>query len=116
MLQTLKSIFKSKKRTYAPIDPDEIFIDSQNLPDFDRNQFEGRIEKPIGKRVFSLVGIFIFFVGCVFVWKMYEKILAVVDGVIATCESLKNVLASESQTGIPKLENIYSPFLKHNIK
>ena len=29
------------------IDPDEIFLDSSNLPDFDVHQFEGRIEKPI---------------------------------------------------------------------
>jgi len=29
------------------IDPDEIFIDSQNLPEFDTFQFEGRMEKPI---------------------------------------------------------------------
>jgi penicillin-binding protein 2 len=90
MLQTLKSIFKSKKRTYAPIDPDEIFIDSQNLPDFDRNQFEGRIEKPIGKRVFSLVGIFIFFVGCVFVWKMYD--LQIVNGEVYKQKSENNSL------------------------
>lgn len=29
------------------IDPDEIFVDSKNLPDFDKSQFEGRLEKPI---------------------------------------------------------------------
>jgi penicillin-binding protein 2 len=29
------------------IDPDEIFLDSSNLPEFDVHQFEGRIEKPI---------------------------------------------------------------------
>jgi penicillin-binding protein 2 len=29
------------------IDPDEIFLDSKNLPEFDVHQFEGRIEKPI---------------------------------------------------------------------
>ncbi len=31
------------------IDPDEIFLDSENLPGFDVNQFEGRIEKPVSR-------------------------------------------------------------------
>ena len=37
------------------IEPDEIFLDSHNLPAFDRNQFEGRLERPIGKKVQILV-------------------------------------------------------------
>ncbi|MDP1625115.1 MAG: penicillin-binding transpeptidase domain-containing protein [bacterium] len=36
-----------RKNKDVHIDPDEIFIDSQNLPDFDTFQFEGRMEKPI---------------------------------------------------------------------
>lgn len=46
------------------IEPDEIFLDSHNLPDFDQYQFEGRIEKPIGKRMQLLVvgAVFIVFV------------------------------------------------------
>ncbi len=41
------------------IDPDEIFIDSSNLPNFDVHQFEGRLEKPISRRsIFILSGIF----------------------------------------------------------
>src|SRR5258707_5398330 len=32
------------------VDPDEIFLDSKNLPNFDRQQMEGRMEKPISKR------------------------------------------------------------------
>lgn len=39
------------------IDPDEIFLDSQNLPAFDRHQFEGRLEKPIPRRIMALVGL-----------------------------------------------------------
>lgn len=39
------------------IDPDEIFLDSQNLPAFDRHQFEGRLEKPISRRVITTLGI-----------------------------------------------------------
>lgn len=36
-----------RKNKGAQIDPDEIFIDSQNLPEFDTFQFEGRMERPI---------------------------------------------------------------------
>lgn len=37
--------------------PDEIFIDSENLPKFDIHQFEGRIEKPISIRTFFFLGV-----------------------------------------------------------
>lgn len=46
-------------RREKDIDPDEIFIDSHNLPNFDTDQFEGRIEKPISRRsIFILAGFF----------------------------------------------------------
>lgn len=57
-----KKLFKSSGGN-SEIDPDEIFLDSRNLPDFDVHQFEGRIEKPISKSVFrSLVIVFAIFV------------------------------------------------------
>ncbi|MFH0804263.1 MAG: penicillin-binding transpeptidase domain-containing protein [Candidatus Zambryskibacteria bacterium] len=50
-------LHKWKKRSYKDIDPDEIFLDSKNLPDFDIYQFEGRLEKPISSKVFSIFGL-----------------------------------------------------------
>lgn len=47
-------MLKSKKN-YS-IDPDEIFLDSTNLPSFDDQQFEGRLEKPIARSSFYLLG------------------------------------------------------------
>src|SRR6185295_12859541 len=41
-----------RKRRYQEIEPDEILIDAQNLPDFDTSRLEGRIERPIGSKVF----------------------------------------------------------------
>lgn len=41
------------------IDPDEIFLDAGNLPGFDKDQFEGRLEKPIGRG--SILGVFLAF-------------------------------------------------------
>lgn len=54
-----KSWSKYAKRE-KDIDPDEIFIDSSNLPNFDTFQFEGRLEKSISRQsIFILAGIFL---------------------------------------------------------
>lgn len=37
------------------VEPDEIFLDSKNLQNFDRQQFEGRIEKSISKRTITFL-------------------------------------------------------------
>jgi len=44
------------------IEPDEIFLDSHNLPKFDQYQFEGRIEKPIAKKMQFLMVVAVFFI------------------------------------------------------
>lgn len=66
------------KRLSQDIDPDEIFLDSKNLPGFDKNQFEGRIEKPISRG--AIWGVFIFFliIAGVFVSKISD--LQIVHG------------------------------------
>ena len=52
------------------IDPDEIFLDSSNLPDFDVYQFEGRLIKPISKSsVFALGAFFLVIIG-IFLWRV----------------------------------------------
>jgi penicillin-binding protein 2 len=61
--------FKTKKKYHA-VDPDEIFLDSKNLPNFNTQQFEGRIEKPIPKRTFFLLSIFFSFIGIVFLYQL----------------------------------------------
>lgn len=45
----IRSFFRRRRRVTPDIDPDVIFLDSRNLPEFDTQQFEGRIEKPISK-------------------------------------------------------------------
>lgn len=49
--------WRRRKKTYADISPDEILIDSSNLPEFDRDQFEGRIERPLSTRALSVAGV-----------------------------------------------------------
>ena len=53
-------IFKKNKLKKSTnfVAPDEIFLDSTNLQNFDLQQFEGRIEKPISKRTIIFVGLF----------------------------------------------------------
>ena len=59
MFNRFKNIFKSKpyKNRIKDIDPDEIFLDAENLPKFDLSQFEGRLEKPISTGTFVLFSI-----------------------------------------------------------
>lgn len=60
---------RRKKRVYGKeLHPDEILLDVNNLPAFDRQQFEGRMERPLSKRSFTIllsvmVVVGIFFVG-----------------------------------------------------
>lgn len=70
MLGSLQRFWKNlRRRDYADIDPDLIFLDSKNLPDFDVHQFEGRIEKPISPRSFYFLATFIACVMVLFVFK-----------------------------------------------
>lgn len=46
--------FASRKR-YDDINPEDIFLDSTNLPGFDEYSLEGRIEKPVEERTFLFV-------------------------------------------------------------
>ena len=57
------------KRSYKDIAPDEIFMDSKNLPEFDVYQFEGRLEKPISPKIFSFLGLGCFLVAVIFLIK-----------------------------------------------
>lgn len=74
-------IFKKnlhQKKWGREIDPDEVLLDSANLPKFDRSQFEGRLEKPLSKRTIITCGI-IFFIGfVVLIGKIY--VLQITDG------------------------------------
>src|SRR3972149_796397 len=49
--------FKKRGRKKTPeIYPDEILIDSKNVSEFDTDQFEGRIERPLSRRSLALAG------------------------------------------------------------
>ena len=52
--------FRFGRKHPNEIDPDEILIDSENLPNFNIHQFEGRLEKPVSKRsIYSVIAFFV---------------------------------------------------------
>lgn len=44
-------------KKYQDINPEDIFIDSTNLPGFEEHRFEGRIERPMGPTTFTVIKI-----------------------------------------------------------
>ena len=56
-----------KYKKIIQVEPDEIFLDSKNLPHFNTQQFEGRIEKPIPKRTIFFLGSFFAIVAIIFI-------------------------------------------------
>ncbi len=83
---------KIKRRKYKDqeIAPDEIFLDSTNLPEFDRNQFEGRLEKPITRKVVVITGILFAAIISTFSWRLWN--LQVVNGTAYAERSENNSL------------------------
>ena len=64
---------KSRKiKRHTDIDPDEIFLDSSNLPKFDTTQFEGQMEKPIAKSTIALMGLSFLVIALVFGYRIFH--------------------------------------------
>jgi hypothetical protein len=84
----IKYFFQSKKG--GEISPDEILLDSRNLPNYDISQFEGRIEQSISKKaLFTLVGAF-FLIALIFVIQSFK--LQVIHGQEYLTRSENNTL------------------------
>lgn len=55
---------RTRRQKSREIDPDEILLDSSNLPNFDTTQFEGRLEKPISRvTLYSVAAFFLVITG-----------------------------------------------------
>ena len=84
-----KRVFK-KKYQNTLVEPDEIFLDSKNLQNFDRQQFEGRMEKPIPKKTILNLGIL--FVCVIFIFGIRLINLQIQNGAIYLKRSENNTL------------------------
>ncbi|HEY9585602.1 MAG TPA: penicillin-binding transpeptidase domain-containing protein [Candidatus Paceibacterota bacterium] len=87
----------------ADITPDEIFLDDRNIPEFDVQQFEGRIETPIKQRTVIFLGLAFFAVGLVFLGR--AGILELGEGKFYATKSEQNRL--EHQLLFPERGVIY---------
>lgn len=72
------------------INPEDIFIDSANLPGLDRDRMEGRLEKPIGERTFLMLKILFVCVGLILAGKLSK--LQIVKGQAYAAVSTENRL------------------------
>ncbi|HEY4514327.1 MAG TPA: penicillin-binding transpeptidase domain-containing protein [Candidatus Paceibacterota bacterium] len=59
-------LFRFRKKIIHEIAPDEIFLDSSNLPRHDEGQFEGRVVRPVEKKALAGIGILFSLVVLVF--------------------------------------------------
>ena len=78
------------KNHLVDIDPDQILLDSSNLPSFDRDQFEGLIERPIPRGTFFLLGLF--FAVIIFVFIGRSGFLQIFSGEYFAARSESNSL------------------------
>jgi penicillin-binding protein 2 len=89
MMRGFWRLFKKKKRVYE-LAPDEIFLDSANLPDFNTDRLEGRLEKPVSHKNFAWLGTVIMVLFFVLVGQAVK--LEVVKGDEYALQSEKNRL------------------------
>lgn len=72
------------------MDPDEVFLDSKNLQNFDRQQFEGRIEKAIPKKTTTFLSVL--FLSVIFIFGARLVFLQIQNGDEYRKRSENNIL------------------------
>ena len=71
-------IYSKKQDKFRTLEPDEVFLDSRNIPGFERERFEGRLERPLSLKTFWYLGASLFILGFIFIYKSFQ--LQIVDG------------------------------------
>ncbi len=114
--RNLKKKLSTKDRR-GEIDPDEILIDAENLPEFNLDQFEGRIERPISVRAVIFFSAVIMLILGILSYRAYA--LDIKDGALYTQESNNNSLEDTTifanrgaifdRNGIPLAWNTIDP-------
>lgn len=81
---------RTKSVVRHEIDPDEVFLDSSNLPGFDVHQFEGRMERPVSIATIAVLSSIFAFLILILAGKAWS--LQAKDGAKYTAMSLNNTL------------------------
>jgi len=69
-------LFRTRRKPTYEIAPDEIFLDSSNLPSHNERQFEGRVDHPVRPGAIWGVGIAFFILVAVFSLRSYDLQIA----------------------------------------
>lgn len=89
-LKNILGLSSRVKRRYQDINPEDIFLDSTNLPGFEEHALEGRIEKPMGRGTFFYFKIILSVAVLALMGKLL--MLSVVKGTVYAEISEKNRL------------------------
>lgn len=89
----MKKFFGQNKGRNREINPDEIFLDASNLPDFDHARLEGRLEKPLGEG--NYLGLTLAAGVLFLVLFVKAGALGLIDGAAYASQSEKNRLRPE---------------------
>src|SRR3989344_363011 len=82
-----------RRRSYSrEIAPDEIFLDSSNLPGHEMNSFEGRVERPVSPRAIFAVSVAFLAIAIIFGGRAF--VLQVAQGATYAEISRNNTLES----------------------
>jgi len=111
-VNVFRKTFHRKKKN-KELAPEDIFLDSSNLPSFDTGRLEGRLETPIGERAY--VGIVVVVVLCLGTLVAQAANLQLVQGEAFAEKSERNRLRTETvfakrgvlldRNGVPLVEN-----------
>lgn len=65
------STLRARKAASHEIDPEDVFIDSQNLSDLNVDQMEGQLERPLGKHIFYIAVVVCFCILAGFSYRLF---------------------------------------------
>ncbi len=107
-------LWQRKRRRNPEIEPDEIFLDAATTASFNRNQFEGRLEKPLSRSTFFFLSAILGGLFCVLLARSAQ--LELVQGTAFAQESANNSLSATTLfaprgaivdvNGVPLAQNV----------
>lgn len=73
------STLRVRRASSHEINPEDVFIDSQNLSELNIDQMQGQLERPLGKHIFYIAVIFSFVLVAMFSYRLYAMQIVRVD-------------------------------------